>query len=94
VAAVAELGSLGIVSRMRYLIAFLIFVSGWFVSVILFWFVSGLFSPIRHDEVVVIGWGDDWRNRAGNIVAAILAVSLVVIYLRRAKKKVYDLRDA
>ena len=72
---------------MRYVIAFFTFVSVWTVSVILVWLASGLFSSIRYDEGIVIGWGGDWRNRVSSIVAAILAVSVVVIYLRRAKKR-------
>jgi hypothetical protein len=72
---------------MRYVLALLLFVLVWIVSTILVWLASGLFRPIRYDEGITIGWCDDWRNRIGNIVGVVLAVSLVVVYLRKTKKR-------
>jgi hypothetical protein len=79
---------------MRYLIAFLIFVSVWFGGTLIVWITTGLFSSIRYDEGIMVGWGSDWRNRSSTIVSVVVAACLATLYLRRARKKGHDTPNA
>lgn len=72
---------------MKYLIAFAIFVSIWFLGTVVVWLTTGIVASIRYDEGIMMGWGSDWRNRTSTVVALTTAIYLTALYLRGARKR-------
>lgn len=67
--------------------ASLILAATWFAAAILLWLASGLISPIHPNESIVVGWGDDCRNRTCNLVSGASGALLALYYLRRTRKR-------